>query len=209
MNDWRGEREAPLFYLGRSKQHQYLKFRHDVTLKVRSELERLAKSETGDFRQLPLNHQEFLERLGPNSKSLQISQGPAFWFDYPAANHDAQIVQLTAEHRPATQKLMSDWLDDIEHEQPMMGWLEDGKVLGICASVRKNDEAMAAGLEVAPSARRRGLGIRLTQAWAAKVQAMGKIAMYSTSEDNAASRGLAAKLNLPLLGSDFQISESM
>jgi hypothetical protein len=46
----------------------------------------------------------------------------------------------------------------------------------------------------------------VVKAWAQAVQQLGKIALYSTSSDNEASKHLAASLGLPLLGTDFHLS---
>ena len=80
-------------------------------------------------------------------------------------------------------------------------------MMSMRGSISPTATAKAAGLEVVGAARRRGIGMELAKSWASRVMDEGKIAMYSTSSDNIASQGVAARLGLRFLGADFHVSE--
>jgi predicted GNAT family acetyltransferase len=73
-------------------------------------------------------------------------------------------------------------------------------------SARLAPRADEAGLETMLAYRRRGFGVTVTAAWAGIVQAEGRLALYSTSWDNAASQAVAARLGGRQYGEDFSIS---
>lgn len=206
VNDWRGERGAPLFYLGRDFERRYVRFHKDVSPEARDQINRALSGETVLFSAPPEHSERYVEILQQN-ESVDVRFGPAYWFaDKVQLQDNPEIVQITAQNQSQLEPKMPDWLPDVDFEQPMMGWLESGEFIGVCGSVRTSDFAVAAGLEVIPSARCQGIGYQLTEAWAAQVQQLGKIALYSTSSDNSASQGVARRLGLALLGSDYQIS---
>lgn len=80
-------------------------------------------------------------------------------------------------------------------------------MMSMRGSISPTATAKAAGLEVVEAARQRGIGMELAKSWASRVMDEGKIAMYSTSSDNIASQGVAARLGLRFLGTDFHVSE--
>ena len=97
----------------------------------------------------------------------------------------------------------SDWIDELDHIQPCMGVLEEGKIVSICCSVRKSSKAEEAGVETLASYRGKGYAARTVASWAHAVREKGRIPFYSTSRDNRASQRVAQKLGLILFGVDF------
>ena len=207
VNDWRRERPAPLFYLGRSSGHHEIRFHQQVPHPLRDRILKLVKNEAND-RDMPVQLDQYLDTLKAVSPDLVVWLGPAYCFSELSQPDAPQIQLVTQENAQILEAQMDDWLADVDHEQPMVAWLESGSAVGVCARVRQSDGAMVAGIEVVPSARRRGIGEQLAKTWAAEVMALGKIAMYSTSSDNTASKGLANRLGLRFLGTDFHISAS-
>ena len=205
VNDWRQSKPAPLFYLGRSGDERIIRFRSDSPEGVRTDLATLvAKESSADG--MPGQIDEMLGVLAAFDNPSD-RMGPAYYFSERIDSAAPQIQIITERNAEVLKPCMSDWLPDVAHEQPMVGWIEDGAALGICASVRRSAKAVAAGLEVVEAARRRGIGMELAKSWASRVMDEGKIAMYSTSSDNIASQGVAARLGLRFLGTDFHVSE--
>ena len=66
----------------------------------------------------------------------------------------------------------------------------------ICFCARKTALAAEAGLATAPDFRGRGLGTRVTAAWAVAIRDSGLLPIYSTSWENTASLSVAQKLGL-------------
>ena len=86
-----------------------------------------------------------------------------------------------------------------------MAMVENGHAVSVCASVRIAKAAHEAGVESLPAYRRKGHAVDAVAGWANEVRKTGAIPLYSTSWDNAASRGLAAKLGLSMFGVDFHV----
>ena len=91
---------------------------------------------------------------------------------------------------------------------PMMAIVEDGYPVSICSCARRSDKAAEAGLETAEAFRGRGYGPRVTAAWALAVRASGRIPLYSTSWDNAASLAVARKLGLVAYAGNWSLGDS-
>jgi RimJ/RimL family protein N-acetyltransferase len=82
---------------------------------------------------------------------------------------------------------------------------DDGAIASVCHSARSTPRAAEAGIETAPEHRRRGYGAAAVVAWAAAIQESGRVPLYSTSWENAASRALARRLGLVCYGEDVQV----
>lgn len=93
----------------------------------------------------------------------------------------------------------------IPHRQPFVAVIEDGRAVAVCASVRITRAAHEAGVETVPRYRGRGHAVDAVAGWAEAVAKLGAVALYSTSWDNVASRRLAARLGLQVIGVDFHI----
>jgi RimJ/RimL family protein N-acetyltransferase len=75
-----------------------------------------------------------------------------------------------------------------------------------CYSSRVGRVADEAGVETPPQHRGRGYAPIAVAAWARRVQAEGKLALYSTSWENRASQRVAAKLGGRLYGEDWHVA---
>ena len=192
---------APRFFLGQTLDGPVLRFRDDVGAAVRRELTRVAKQLPNTLDAIdPTPFQLILSRAAPVA---QTETGPAFVFLEDAAPNEA--VRITAANAKCLESLLSAWRGDVELCQPMMVLVRDGSAVSICASVRTTPRADEAGLETAPAFRGQGYATIVVPAWARAVRAAGRIPLYSTSWENQASRGVAAKLHLTAFGSDLHI----
>lgn len=95
---------------------------------------------------------------------------------------------------------------DVGVSDPSIAVLENGHAVCVCTSVRIGALAYEAGLETDPNARRKGYAVIAAAAWAHTVRARGRLPLYSTSWENAASQGVAASLGAALYGTDFHIT---
>ncbi len=80
-----------------------------------------------------------------------------------------------------------------------------GHAVSACFRARRSRVAAEAGLETAGAFRGRGLGSRVTAAWALAIRESGRTPLYSTSWDNDASRAVAGKLGLRTYASSWSI----
>jgi hypothetical protein len=89
---------------------------------------------------------------------------------------------------------------------PVLAVVRNGHPVSVCFCARQTPVAAEAGLETAERYRRRGLGVDVTSAWAAAVRFTGRVPLYSTSWDNAASLGVARRLGLIAYASSWAIA---
>ncbi len=79
---------------------------------------------------------------------------------------------------------------------PVVAVVRDGSAVSACYAARSRPDGCEAGVDTVDAWRGRGFGGLVVAAWRAAVEDAGRIALYSTSWDNTASRGLAARLGL-------------
>jgi RimJ/RimL family protein N-acetyltransferase len=82
----------------------------------------------------------------------------------------------------------------------------EADVPSTCYSSRVGRRADEAGVETPAEHRGRGYAPIAVAAWARRVQAQGKLALYSTSWENRASQRVAAKLGGRLYGEDWHVA---
>jgi predicted GNAT family acetyltransferase len=71
-----------------------------------------------------------------------------------------------------------------------------GRIVASCGSVRENGKSAEAWVITEPEFRRRGYARQVTAAWAHDLRRQGKVAFYSHTQDNIASRAVARSLGL-------------
>jgi hypothetical protein len=132
--------------------------------------------------------------------------GPAFLFPdrLVAETTIATIVREPGDIRPVPELA---WIRDVgSSAQPLaVARNSAGEVVAVCHSARATRDAAEAGVETARNYRGRGLAGAVVLAWAAAVQAEGRLPVYSTQWTNQASRAVARKLRLVMFGEDYHL----
>jgi hypothetical protein len=195
-----GGAEAPRFFLGRTAEGAVWRFRHDVDAALRRELEAAGEG-AGAAR-----YGEILARAAP---VMRAEAGPAFAFppELPAADDAADdVVRVTEANAYVLQPPLDAWLADVRWGAPLFALVADGRAAAVCASVRQTGAAHEAGVETAPADRGRGYAARVVAAWARAVRELGRVPLYSTSWENAASRAVARTLGLVHFGDDLHFT---
>jgi hypothetical protein len=192
---------GPLFTLIRSKSNCVWAVRADVAGEIAAELDRLASEEPPirDFHDVPIHADRYRSLVG-----ARIESGPAFTFpdEIPSSRDIALVDRLEMLER-----YFHGWTAaEIPERSPIMAVIEDGYPVSVCFCARSGETAAEAGLETAPSFRRRGFAARVTAAWASAIRGSGRIPLYSTSWSNAGSLGVARKLGLVQYASEWSIS---
>ena len=194
---------APRFFLGSTPSGIVLRFRADLSIAIRQDLERIARelSTAGGDALAPIDPAPFQVVLAPVQGTWT---GPAFAFpgDVTVPDGVAQVQDSTDCLTPD----LSAWIPDVATCQPMLVRLVDGRAVSICASVRRTPEAHEAGVETPPVHRGHGYAADAVAAWASAVRAAGAVPLYSTSWANDASRAVARRLKLVQFGSDLHIT---
>lgn len=155
------------------------------------ELTSLALDEppTSDFRQPPRHLKEYMEIVRGD-----FHAGPAFEFPDPMPFVEEAVLIEDVEQLRGS---FNGWTaEELPGRSPIIAIVEDGAPISICFCARISDLAAEAGVETAPEFRGRGYAGLATAAWAAAIQASGRIPIYSTSWSNAPSLAVACKLGL-------------
>ena len=198
---------APRFFFGSTVDGSVLRFRYDVDLELRRELERAAEAEVRQSRGVdsPADAARYEEILARAAPARSTWAGPAFSFpgELPAVTGPVLVTEANAE---LLRLHLQAWVPDVPLGQPMVALPVDGRAVAICGSVRRSGRAHEAGVETASPYRGRGYAAQVVAAWARAVRDTGRIPLYSTSWRNEASRAVARKLALIQFGSDLHIT---
>jgi hypothetical protein len=201
-----GDPLAPRVWIGRGSERVIWRVRYDLDDRIVQAIEQvLARvAPTGDLEPEPACRAELLALLAPVADEYR---GPAFILpDAPNLPHGvAEAVAIGGHNRGVLQPHLAGFDADIGRA-PMAAVLVDGVAVSVCYSSRVGTQADEAGLETAPAFRGRGYALAAVSAWAAIVRAQGRLALYSTTWSNLASRSVARRLGAQLYGEDWSLS---
>ncbi|MDA0352335.1 MAG: GNAT family N-acetyltransferase [Chloroflexi bacterium] len=158
-----------------------------------------------DFEGEPPALEGYREIVGGVWAVTREYRGPAFIFpdELPAAPRAVLVGPADRALLPPHFAWAIEEWDDI---QPVAVALDGGVAVAICHAPAGTAEAAEAGVFTIEAARGRGYAVEVVAAWAQAMRAAGRLPMYSTQWDNAASRRVAAKLRLELYGEDLNLT---
>jgi RimJ/RimL family protein N-acetyltransferase len=188
-------RRAPRFYVGQCAEATITRYRTDVGVERIQALEDIL----AEYRNRPeasLPRSTIESELNKDAPVVRTWSGPAFHYPVREECFIPGIVYITQQNVGLLDEWFSDWREDVERSQPFLGILDSGKLAAVCGSVRHGFGADEAGVETAPECRGRGHAGSVVRAWANAVCKEGRLPLYSTSWDNAASIAVARKLGL-------------
>ena len=143
-----------------------------------------------------------LEEFAPVEREYR---GPAFRFPDPLPDLAGAAIVVTAARFDLLREHFGWAIEEWDDIQPVTVTVEDGVAVSICHSPALSDRAAEAGVFTAEVARGRGHAVAVVSLWARLVRDTGRLPMYSTTWENAASRRVAAKLDVELYGEDFHL----
>ena len=194
---------GPAFALIRDKTSCAWAVSTRVPSALADDLNALAREETplAALSDPPRNAAAYARLLGGQSTS-----GPVFTFpdSIPTVEDVVRVTALSALKRH-----FRGWTaDELPERAPILGIAIDGHVVSICFCARRSEVAAEAGVETAAEYRGRGLGPRVTAAWAWMIRESGRLPLYSTPWTNAPSLALAKHLGLLPCGVNWSVYES-
>jgi hypothetical protein len=194
-----GGARAPALALVRGAAGSAWAVRDDVDDEVAAELARLGATEPAEWRAPPVHAARYRALLGGD-----VVAGPVFGFPDGFAQA-GDVVEIADE--AALARHFHGWVpgEIADGRAPVMAIVEGGAPVSVCFCARRADDAAEAGVETAPGFRGRGLAGRVTLAWAREMRAAGRVPIYSTSWENAASLAVARKLGLVQVATSWQI----
>ena len=207
INEPGNEPPAPRMFLGRTRDGNLWRFRADLPLDLVADLDALCINEPVESpsRKPPLHLDEYTRLLRVHSPGGKQSAGPAYYFNEIPRGLPS-LVFVTEADADLLREGFEDLIDELPDYQPFVALVQDGRAVSVCRSVRITSAAHEAGVETLSEFRRRGYATEVVAGWSQAVTAIGAIPLYSTSWENTASQGVAAKLGLTMYGVDFQIS---
>jgi hypothetical protein len=194
---------VPRFHLMCTAYGNIARYRADVPDALIAQLDHLAEREpvVDPPTRLPALYDEYLDALGVRPANWS---GPAYMVENDVAPRVPAIVIADGNSHLLRGKL-EEWLPDVQHCQPLLAVIVDGRAVSLCASVRISAAVHCAGVETLPEYRRRGFALSAVAGWARAVRALGAMPFYSTSWDNISSQAVAARLGATLAGVDFHV----
>lgn len=202
-----GGDQAPRFFLGRTPAGNVWRFRTDLPDDLVERLTELCVEEPApaDLRTKPQYLTEYVNLLEGHSPVNERSGGPAYRFPERVQPPSMDPIEIDTENAEILRRGFDKWIPDVARCQPFLAIVVANCPASLCCSVRITPEAHEAGVETLPAFRREGYATDVVAAWAATVRDAGCIPLYSTSWDNTASQGAAAKSSLVQYGADFYI----
>lgn len=203
-----GGRRGPLFTIVRGATRRAWAIRDDVPDGLAHELARLAREEppAPDLREPPVHALRYQSLLGDRLRGARPYGGPAFTF--PATLPRAGEV-VVVEDEGRLERHFRGWIpgEIAAGRAPVLAVVAEGAPVSICFCARLSEVAAEAGLETAAPFRGRGLGPRVTAAWAEAIRASGRLPLYSTSWTNVASLAVARTLGLTAYASSWSLAD--
>lgn len=197
--------QGPLFTLIRGAAGCAWAMHAAVAEPIAWELGRLAGEEAPlpahDPRQPPRHAAAYRALLRGSS----LVAGPTFTVPDELPGARGFALSIVDRLEPLTRHFRGWTSAELPERAPIVAILEDGYPVSVCFCARRSDEAAAAGVETASSFRGRGFAPAVTAAWARAIRATGRLPLYSTSWDNAASLAVARKLGLVPYASSWNL----
>ena len=206
INEPGTDKPAPRFFMGRTQAGNVVRLRDNIPPALARELEQSAAREplAYDFEDTPREQWSITHALRRHGAVTETYRGPAFTFPTDIASPEGVRLLAPADAHLLHPELF-EWVPDVAAGRDCHAAFEDGVAVSICYSSRPGLRAAEAGVETAASYRGRGYAARAVTAWAASIRASGRIPLYGTRWENAASRAVAAKLGLRLFGECWHI----
>ena len=200
--------EAPRFFLGRTNQGYLYRFRDDVPGTIIRQLEEIVAKEANELGK-PLDLEAYKDLLRQHGPIQSIESGPAYRFP-DTVQPLTDVVTITETNAELLNEHFAELKAVLEHKQPCVAAVQENQAVSVCCSARTSRKilrgAAEAGLETIPAARGQGYAVKVVSSWAAAVREQGRIPLYSTSWENAASRAVAKKLGLIMYATDLHFT---
>ena len=199
-------RPAPRVFLGRSADANVWALHRDVAPRLAAELGRLLAAEpatAGDGCEPPHCRSRVCALLGAVAHE---HRGPAFILgDDPP--RDDRAREIGVHDLPEVIPVFPWLAQELEAVAPVVVAFAGGEPAAVCHAARgMTSFAAEAGVETRERFRGRGLGTAAVSAWARAVQRRGRVALYSTAWENAASRGIARRLGARPYGENWHVT---
>ncbi len=200
-------RPAPSLFVGTARYGSIVRFGSDIPESVCKRIEVLMGYHVhiGDFSFDPPYLDDLMDVIRPHLKTDRVWKGPAYRFPKSMQSPDSG-VRINYENSHLLKAEFADYIPNLKRIGSVAAVVERGRAVSICHSARRSARAEEAGVETIPSRVGRGYATAAVACWARMVKDCGRIPLYSTSWDNAASQRVAEKLGLIMYGANFHVT---
>lgn len=198
---------APLFFLGRSPTGNRWRLHSALPDELGAELEALLAAEPAcEPDGAPPRCREAVRALLAQHRELGSEyRGPAYRFRRELAPA-RDVVEIDATNAERLQGEFTWLAKELPEVAPCVARVREGSAVSVCFTARRGPRAAEAGVETLADQRRKGHASAVVAAWAHSIRAEPLLPLYSTTWDNAASRGVAARLGLVPYAEDWHVS---
>lgn len=200
---------APRFFMGRTKEGNVWRFRHDLPNDLVHDLEQVCRSEpvAMNLAAVPMNAAGIRTVLHAHAPITHEERGPAYWI--PDSVQAPPAVVLISEANAHLLAANFPWKLTSRSgfkSGPLAATIVRGSAVSICYCARLTALAAEAGVETVEAARGHGYASAAVAGWTSAVRQRGLVPLYSTSWENVASQGVARKLGMVRYGDDWWIT---
>jgi len=200
-------RPAPRVFLGRSGDGSVWALRQDLDATASEALRRLCAAEprlvTPSADVPPACRDRALSLLAPIEGEYR---GPAYVLPERLPS-DTRAREVAADECSRWRDAFPWLADEFDAVAPVAIAFAGAQPAAICHAPRgRTARAAEAGVETIAPFRGHGLATAAVACWARAVQRSGRLALYSTSWDNAASVAIARRLSARLYGENWHLS---
>jgi RimJ/RimL family protein N-acetyltransferase len=193
---------GPHLYVFRTTDAVLCRSHVELSADVAASLERVALAPRGRQRAWPHEYGQYLAILTLVAPVKAVRSGLLYRIMRPPEGAATRITRANAD---LLRNGLDEWLPDVDAGRLLYATIVDGRAVSICASVHEVEGAHEAGVETLPSHRQKGLAAHAVAAWAGEVLRMNATPFYGTTFDNLASQGVARRLAMELVGSEFSV----
>jgi RimJ/RimL family protein N-acetyltransferase len=197
--------------MGRTREGNVWRFRHDLHDDLARDLERLCRSEpvVANLANPPMNAAAIRAALEAHAPITDEGRGPAYWIPDSVPPPEGVEVVLVSEANKHLLERNFPWMLTSRSRYkigPVAVAVVQGNAVSICHCARLTELAAEAGVETVEAGRGHGYAVAVVAGWATAVRQLGLIPLYSTSWENTASQGVARKLGMVRYGDDWSIT---
>ena len=193
---------GPHLYVFRTTDAVLCRVHVDLSAGVAESLERIALAKRGRQRDWPQEYGQYLAVLASVGPVKAVRAGLLYRIVDPPPGTATRITRANAN---LLRDGLDEWAPDVDAGRLIYAAIVDGRAVSICASVNEVDGAHEAGVETLPSHRQKGLAAHAVAAWAGAVLRMNATPFYGATFDNLASQGVARRLAMEVVGSEFSV----
>ena len=199
--------KSPRFFIGQTKAGNVVRFRYDVPDEVIAEVQQVIEREpvVTDLRVGLAYADEYKRILAKHEAIHRATSGFGYRYPDSLTHRFPDVVRVTRENVQMGEETFPWLLEEYEDVQPCVVAIEDGRIVAVCHSARITRDVRVAGVDTHEGYRRKGYATAVATEWGAAVRELGAEPIYSTSIDNVASQGVAAKAALILYNTDHNI----